>query len=80
MPYRTYRSSGHGYECHIELTEVPGTGNTRGAVLYVPYRKQTLSLTEVPGTGMEVLQNSHKFRVATSTNVVPVPVPALGYS
>ena len=24
--YRTSRSSGYGYECHIELPEVPGTG------------------------------------------------------
>ena len=24
--YRTYRSSGYGYECPTELTEVPGTG------------------------------------------------------
>ena len=27
--YRTYRSSGYGYECPTELTEVPGKGNTR---------------------------------------------------
>ena len=24
--YRTYRSSGYGYECRTVLTEVPGTG------------------------------------------------------
>ena len=24
--YRAHRSSGYGYECHTELTEVPGTG------------------------------------------------------
>ena len=24
--YRAYRSSGYGYECRTELTEVPGTG------------------------------------------------------
>ena len=27
--YRTYRSSGYRYDCRTELTEVPGTGNTR---------------------------------------------------
>ena len=27
--YRTNRSSRYGYECPTELTEVPGTGNTR---------------------------------------------------
>ena len=37
---QTYRSSGYGYECCTELTEVPGTGNTTGMVLYVPYRTQ----------------------------------------
>ena len=59
--YRTYRSSGHGYECRTELTEVPGSGNTPGMVLYVPYRTQPFH--KVPGTGMEFLQNSQKFRV-----------------
>ena len=39
--YRAYRSSGYGYECRTELTEVlcrviPGV-NTPGMVLYVPY-------------------------------------------
>ena len=24
--YRAYRSSGYGYECRTDLTEVPGTG------------------------------------------------------
>ena len=42
VSYRTYRSSGYGYECPTELTEVlcrgmPGI-NTPGMVLYVPYR------------------------------------------
>ena len=60
--YRTYRSSGYGYECRTELTKVPGTGNTPRMVLYVPYRTQHFHLhTEVPGTGMEILQNSRKF-------------------
>ena len=36
--YKTHRSSGYGYECFTELTDVPGTG-------------------------MNVLQNSHEFRV-----------------
>ena len=27
--YRSYRSSGYGYECRTNLTEVPGTGNIR---------------------------------------------------
>ena len=40
--YRTYRSSGYGYECPTELTEVrcrviPGVF-TPGMVLYVPCR------------------------------------------
>ena len=44
MKYRTYTSSGYGYECPTELTEVlrrviPGV-NTPGMVLYVPYRTQ----------------------------------------
>ena len=44
VSYRTYRSSGYGYECPTELTEVlcrviPGA-NTPGMVLYVPYRRQ----------------------------------------
>ena len=44
MKYRTYTSSGYGYECRTELTEVlrrviPGV-NTPGMVLYVPYRAQ----------------------------------------
>ena len=30
MSYRTHRSSLYGYGCSTELTEVPGTGNTRG--------------------------------------------------
>ena len=44
MLYRTYRSSGYGYECATKLTEVlcrviPEV-NTPGMVLYVPYRTQ----------------------------------------
>ena len=44
MSYRTYRSSGYGYECPTELTEVlrrviPGI-DIPGMVLYVPYRTQ----------------------------------------
>ena len=38
--YRTYTSSGYGYECRTELTAIPGTGNTPGMVLCVPYRTQ----------------------------------------
>ena len=29
LAYRTYRSSGYGYQCPTELTEVPGTGSTQ---------------------------------------------------
>ena len=29
LAYRTSRSSGYGYECPTERTEVPGTGNTQ---------------------------------------------------
>ena len=32
LTYRTYRSSGYGYEDPIELTKVPGTGNTQESV------------------------------------------------
>ena len=32
-----YRSYGYGCERRTELTEVSGTGNTPGMVLYVPY-------------------------------------------
>ena len=44
LAYRTYRSSGYGYGCPTELTEVlcrviPAV-NTSGMVLYVPYRTQ----------------------------------------
>ena len=38
MSYRTYRSVRYWYWCHIELTEVSGTGNTGGTPRYVPYR------------------------------------------
>ena len=55
--------SGYGHESLTELAEVPGTGNTPGMVLYVPYRTQTFSITEVQSAGMEVLRNSQKFRV-----------------
>ena len=49
--YRAYRSSGYGYECRTELTEVPGTGakviqnSEKFEVLW--YRRT--ELTEVPG-------------------------------
>ena len=63
--YRTYRSSGYGYECHTELTEVPGTGMKvlqNFQKFRVLWHGRT-DLTEVPGTGMNVVQDSQKFFV-----------------
>ena len=49
--YRTHRSSGYGYECATELTEVPGTG-MKGLQnfhqFWVLWHGRT-ELTEVPG-------------------------------
>ena len=87
-PYKTYRSSGYGYECRSELTEVPGTGkypgygsgrtlhNTTFSSTEVPGKGMEIlkELTDVPDTGMEVLHNSLEY-----TNVVPAPVPTPGY-
>ena len=65
--YRTHKSSGYGYECPTELTEVPGTGmkvltelrEVPGIVAraYRTYRsfwygyECPTELAEVPGTG-----------------------------
>ena len=44
--YRTYRSSGYGFECPTERTEVPCREipgvNTPGMILYVLYKNTTL--------------------------------------
>ena len=61
--YRIHKLSGTGeYEDRTEFTEMMGTGNTPGIVLYVPYGTQPFHspCTEVsPGyDGMEVLQLS----------------------
>ena len=74
--YRTSRSFGNGYGSVTELTEVPGivarayrTHRSSGRVqnMLYPYPGYCgtgcTELTEVPGTGMNVLQNSQKFRV-----------------
>ena len=74
--YRTSRSYGYGYGSVTELTEVPGivarayrNHRSSGQVhkMLYPYPAYCGSgrteLTEVPGTGMNVLQNSQKFRV-----------------
>ena len=63
--YRAHRSSGYGYECRTELTEVPDTGmkvlqNLQKFRLMWHGRTE---LTEVPGTGINVVQNSQKFFV-----------------
>ena len=58
--YRTHRSSGYGYECPTELTEVPGTGMKvlqNFQKFRVLWHGRT-ELTEVPG----------RYR-----NAVPVP-------
>ena len=84
--YRTSRSSGYGYECPTELTEVlrrvlPGV-NTPGMILCVPYRQKEnrkfgygcecrTEFTGVPGTE-RVVQNSHTSRV----RVIPGYIPA----
>ena len=49
--YRTYRSSGYGYECGTELPEVPGTG-TKVLQNFQTFRvlwHGRTELTEVPG-------------------------------
>ena len=74
--YRTSRSFGYGYGSVTELTEVPGiaarayrTQRSCGRVqkMLYPYPGYSgtgrTELTELPGTGMNVLQNSQKFRV-----------------
>ena len=77
LAYRTYKSSGYGYECPTELGEVlcrviPGL-NTPGMVVCVPYGQNAnrkfaygyecrTELTDVPGTAW-VVPNSQKFRV-----------------
>ena len=49
---------------HNLLAEVPGTGNTPGMVLSVPYRTQPFRLPKFRvRVRMKVLQNSQKFRV-----------------
>ena len=74
--YRTCRSFGYGYGSVTKLTEVPGivarahrTHRSSGQVqkMLYPYPGYSgtgrTELTELPGTGMNVLQNSQKFRV-----------------
>ena len=74
--YRTSRSFGYGYGSVTKLTEVPGivarayrTYRSSGRVQKVLYLYPgycgtgRTELTEVPGTGMNVVQNSQKFRV-----------------
>ena len=54
-----YISSGYGYECRTELTDVPVRvirGNIPRVYPGSYTTKHNLSLTEVPGTGKEVLQ------------------------
>ena len=83
--------SGYGYECRTELTEVPGTGKYPGYGFGRTLQNTAFSLadpgtgiygsltelTQVPGTGMEVLQNSHRFRVGTRV-LYPYPYPHAG--
>ena len=75
--YRTSRSSGYGYECPIEVTEVlcrviPGVF-TPGMAMSAPYRQNEnrkfgygyecrTQPTDVPGMG-RVVQNLQKSRV-----------------
>ena len=74
--YRTSRSFGYGYGSVTEFTEVPGivarayiTHRSCGRVqkMLYPYPGHSdtgrTELIEVPGTGMNVLQNSQKFRL-----------------
>ena len=60
--YRTHRSSGYGYECPTELTEVPGTGMT---VLqnFKKFRAGMKMLYPYPGCCGMVVQILQKFRV-----------------
>ena len=74
--YRTYKSSGYGYESVAELTEVPGRYKNAVPIprvfvarAYRPYRNSgygyecRTELTEVSGTGtgMSALQNLQVF-------------------
>ena len=75
--YKTSRSFGYGYGSVTELTEVPGiVAQGRTELTEVPggYKicytrtpgivaRGVQNSTEVPGKGMNVLQNSQKFRV-----------------
>ena len=74
--YRTYRSSGYGYESVTALTEVPGIAAQAYRThrsFRAHYRKvvpvprvllhRRTELTEDPGTSMNVMQNLQKFRV-----------------
>ena len=74
--YRSSRYFGYGYGSVTEFTEVPSivawayrTHRRSGRVqkIMCPYPGNCgtgrTELTEVPGTGMNVLQNSQKFRV-----------------
>ena len=74
--YRTSRSFGFEYGSVTELTEVPGIvarsyriHRSSGRVQNVLYRYPgycgtgRTELTEVLGMGMNVMRNSHKFRV-----------------
>ena len=80
--YRTYRSSGYGYEYRTELTELPirvnypGFGSVRSLLL----QNTTFSRKRVRGTYgycLEVLQNSQKFRVGIRMLYpCPYPLPA----
>ena len=69
--YRTSRSSGYGYECPTEVTEVlcrviPSV-NTPGMVLCAPYRRNENRKFEY-GYSMNVVQNSQTFRVRLGLN------------
>ena len=59
--YRTHRNSGYGMEVLQKLTNVPGRYTNVVPVPRVSWHGRT-ELTEVSGTGMNVLQNSQKFR------------------
>ena len=76
MSYRTHRSSGYGHESLTELPEVPGIV-TRAYRFYrssgYGYECRT-QLAEVLCTGLDVVQNSQKFRV----RVIPGKIHALG--
>ena len=73
--YRAYRTSGYGYECPTELTEVPGTGMRvlQNLHKFRVMRHGRTELTEVPGRYENAVAVPRRVLWHSRTDLTEVP-------